>query len=161
MRVTIRPYRHGDDRAILEVHRAAVRGLAAGDYPSDLLEEWSPPVTDERVARAEATRETSRERLLLAVASAEVIGFGGFDVDTGEVTAVYVKPDAAGQGLGAALLDAIESRATEDGFVELWLESSLNAAGFYEARGYRREGDGEHRMGSGRMMPCVRMRKAL
>lgn len=42
----------------------------------------------------------------------------------------------------------VEAMGTRERVIE-W-DSSLNAAGFYEAHGYRRQMDGEHRMATGR-----------
>jgi hypothetical protein len=42
----IRPMRPEDARAFLEVHHAAVRGLASRDYSPEVIEAWAPlPVT--------------------------------------------------------------------------------------------------------------------
>lgn len=159
--VRIRPYKPGDDRSILETHRSSVHGLAIRSYPPHLLEEWSPPITDQRVARVESARLSSPEQLFVALSEAKIVGFGGFNPETGELTAVYVHPDVSRQGVGTAILHRLEAGAQERGLTELWLESSLNAVNFYAGHGYKREGDGEHRMASGRTMPCVRMRKRL
>jgi putative acetyltransferase len=159
--VEVRPYRDGDDRAIAEVHRSAVHGLAARHYPADLLDEWSAPVTDERVARAEAARPTSPESLVVAIVDGNVAGFGGVELTTGEVTAVYVRPESARCSVGTLALEALEVLGRTNNVTEFWLKSSLNAVPFYAARGYVREREGEHETWSGRSMPCIFMRKRL
>lgn len=48
----VREMRPADARAFLEVHHAAVRGLAAKDYPQAVIEDWAPlPLTDKVVER--------------------------------------------------------------------------------------------------------------
>jgi putative acetyltransferase len=41
-RLLIRQIRPEDTRAFLEVHHAAVRGLASKDYSSEVIETWAP-----------------------------------------------------------------------------------------------------------------------
>lgn len=159
--ITVRPYQPGDERVVAEVHYAAVHGLAGEHYPADLLDEWSVPVTDERVARQEAHRSTSAEILFLADVEGEVVAFSGLDPASGEVTAVYVRPEFARASVGTKLLAAVEKHAQELELDALWLEASLNAVPFYASRGYRRDQEGSHRLWTGRMMPMVRMSKRL
>jgi putative acetyltransferase len=40
--VVIREMRSEDARAFLDVHHAAVRGIAAKDYPLAVIEAWAP-----------------------------------------------------------------------------------------------------------------------
>lgn len=159
--VVVRRYLPGDDKAIAEVHREAVHGLAAKHYPQELLDDWSPPVTEERVARIQALRAESPETLFVAESGGEAIGFSSLNPITHEITAVYVIPRAARSGVGATLLAAVEEHARSLGLSTLWLESSLNAEAFYADCGFVKEGDGQHRLSTGRMMPMVRMRKKL
>jgi hypothetical protein len=35
-------------RRFLEIHHTSVRGLAANDYPTNVIEAWAAPITDER-----------------------------------------------------------------------------------------------------------------
>src|SRR5271157_6658813 len=42
MSASIREMRQEDARAFLEVHHLAVRGLAAADYPAEVIEAWAP-----------------------------------------------------------------------------------------------------------------------
>lgn len=50
-----------------------------------------------------------------------------------QVRQVVVAPDAQGQGVGRALMDAVESVARAEGVDELWLNARCTAYGFYEA----------------------------
>jgi hypothetical protein len=52
MSVKVREMLNEDARMFLEVHHAAVHGIAAKDYPPEVVEDWAPmPVTDESVER--------------------------------------------------------------------------------------------------------------
>jgi putative acetyltransferase len=69
-----------------------------------------------------------------------VVGYGHLVPAERAVRAVYVRPEAAGDGVGTALLDALESRARDLRLDALTLHASLNAVGFYERAGYERTG---------------------
>jgi GNAT superfamily N-acetyltransferase len=61
-------------------------------------------------------------------------------VESGEVKRLYVRPAHRGQGIAAALHDALESYATSFGYRWLYLDSASNmvvAIRFYEAQGYQ------------------------
>jgi len=50
MTLSIREMRPEDARAFLEVHHAAVRGLASKDYAPEVIEAWAPmPITARHV----------------------------------------------------------------------------------------------------------------
>jgi N-acetylglutamate synthase-like GNAT family acetyltransferase len=58
--------------------------------------------------------------------------------DVGEVKRMLARP--GNRGVGSALLAAIESRAAELGYEQLWLETrrvNTRAVAFYQAHGYR------------------------
>jgi predicted GNAT family N-acyltransferase len=58
-----------------------------------------------------------------------------------QVRQVVVVPDAQGSGVGRALMAAIERVAAEQGASELWLNARHSAFGFYEALGWRFDGE--------------------
>jgi putative acetyltransferase len=72
-----------------------------------------------------------------------------------------VTPRASPQGIGSALVRAIELAAHEQGIALLHLDSSTMAEPFYAALGYEARERGEHILGNGRPMACVKMRKRL
>ena len=90
-----------------------------------------------------------------------LLGYAVLDAETGEVDAVFVDPAAHGQGVGRALLAALEAMARERDVEKLFLSASLNAVAFYERAGFRalRERLYPHR--SGIMIRAVLMEKRL
>ena len=52
MSIKVRKMLTEDARTFLEVHHAAVRGIAAKDYSLEVVEDWAPiPVTERDVER--------------------------------------------------------------------------------------------------------------
>jgi ribosomal protein S18 acetylase RimI-like enzyme len=61
--------------------------------------------------------------------------------DSGEVKRLYLKPEYRGQGIAAALHDALQNYATNSGYRWLYLDTADNmtsAIRFYEQQGYER-----------------------
>ncbi|CQH58325.1 GNAT family acetyltransferase [Halobacterium hubeiense] len=79
-----------------------------------------------------------------------------YDDGVGKVERVAVRESCRGEGWGAALMDELEATASER-YDELYLHAQLPAAGFYDDRGYVREGEQFEEAG----IPHVAMRKRL
>lgn len=79
-----------------------------------------------------------------------------YEAGVGKVERVAVREARRGEGWGAALMDALEAAARER-FDELSLHAQLPAAGFYDRRGYVRDGDEFEEAG----IPHVAMHKQL
>jgi len=151
--------REEDACAFVEVHHTAIRALAAGHYPAEVIDDWAPlPVTEEAVRRTSADPDEVR---LVAEAGGAVIGLAVLVPARGELRACYVAPQAAGRGIGAALVGEVERLARANECAVLELDASLNAEPFYAHLGYESLGRGEHALRTGRLMTCVRMRKRL
>ena len=155
----IRPARLGDALEIAALHHVSVHALAGAFYPREVLDNWSPPVT---LAGAERRYRESQEDgglTLLADHQGALAGFSVVIPEAGEIAACYVAPEAARQGVGKALLNAMEAAATAHGVHELRVRASLNAKSFYSAFGYHVIGRGEHRFEDGTVMVVAFMRK--
>jgi predicted GNAT family N-acyltransferase len=77
-----------------------------------------------------------------AVASvdAEVVGTGRL-LPSGVIGRMAVAEARRGQGIGAAVLSALEERARQRGHQTVELHAQLHAAGFYDQAGYERVSD--------------------
>jgi putative acetyltransferase len=159
----IRRGRPEDALAILQTHRSAVRGTAAGAYTVAIIDEWAPAViVPERVETFRRWIGRGEELIVVATNPAgTIIGFGSIVPSDSELRAVYVNPRYGRQGIGRALLGRLEELAREAGLIELRMNASINAVPFYEAHGFVALERGEHVMSSGGRMACVSMRKAL
>jgi putative acetyltransferase len=158
----IRPAGVADVEEIAAAHLDSIRSIGPLYYPADIVNEWGARVNGalyvNAMARGEvffiAVRELDEER--------EVVGFSSHRVDEDEHrTAVYVRGHAARLGIGSALFRTAEASAIASGAASLHVDASLAAVRFYKANGFEELGRGEHRLSSGRLMPCVFMRKHL
>jgi putative acetyltransferase len=160
MSFAIRKMRPDDARAFLEVHHAAVREVAAKDYPVEIIDAWAPlPITDCDVGRVLTNPDD--EYRLVAEIEGRVVGIGALGAKNHEVRACYVAPEAGRRGVGSALLREIEREARQRGLKFLEADSSLTAEPFYAAQGYLALERGEHVLHNGERMACVKMRKHL
>jgi putative acetyltransferase len=158
-KITVRDLRPEEARRFLEIHHAAVRGIAAKDYPASVVEVWARPITDEVIERFLANRDG--ETRLVAELDGEPVGIGAVVVSNSELRACYVAPSAARRGVGSALVAEIERIARQHGLDHLTFESSTTAEPFYLALGYHIESRAELLLAPGVPMASVKMRKRL
>lgn len=107
-----------DSDAVRTVHRDSILGLGLQGYASEQVEAWAAGCasTDYRDA---ITADSVYYRV--AERDGDVVGFGSLNHDVSvedyasrpdaEVTAVYVHPDAAGEGIGSTLYEDLEAHA--------------------------------------------------
>ena len=140
----VRPATPSDARAIADVQVETWRAAYVGVMPQEVLDGLD---VDER-AQAWShwlTIETSAQ--FVAERSGAVVGFVStgpcrHEDGSGEVYAIYVRPDAWGTGSGWALMDAAVAWLAERWQEAiLWVaEENPRARGFYERYGWVAEG---------------------
>jgi GNAT superfamily N-acetyltransferase len=119
--------------------------LCAADHRNDpaVLQRWL----------SNKTPETFRSwirpgnSLLVAVEGHGILAVGCV-TDAGEITLVYVSPDARFAGVSSALLSALEDRAADRGNAVCTLQSTETARRFYLARGYSEDGPPDGKFGT-------------
>ncbi len=123
-----------DAAAIWAVRMAAIQSISTQYYTEAQLKAWCAERT------VASYLQPIREKIVLvALFRGNVMGYAQLDPKLGEVQALYVHPKHGGRGIGTALLQALTDQAQARGIVELHLESSLNAVGFYAKAGYRQK----------------------
>ena len=136
-----------DAKAIAEIHAAAARAAYKGLVPDDQLDALAPST---REAKWRQAIEFAEPQVHVAVQGDEVVGFVGFDRSrdpktpstTGEIWALYVKPEHWGKGVGVALWDAAREGLEEEGctLVTIWVPlRNERALRFHELAGFKRE----------------------
>ena len=127
----LRPYTPADSGALAQIFYDAIHTGAAAHYTQAQRTAWAAEVP---------TPEAWAKRLtglwtFVAHGPGGPIGFFSLRPD-GYLDLAFVAPLAMGQGAGAALLMATESRAKTTGLTRLTTEASLAAHGFFLRHGW-------------------------
>lgn len=170
--VRFRPGRPADAAAVARVMRAAVRGLPPAACTPRQREAWSSlPALYHRWAMG-----PGGERYLVAERGGRVVGYAAYrTLDAAaapagrarraareaELTAVFVVPASAGEGVGRGLVGAVESRARRMGARAVVVLAARSAVGFYAALGYTRGPPTSSPLPGGIRLPAARMRRRV
>lgn len=127
----LRPYLPSDAATLAALFRASIEALAAEDYDADQREAWASAADDEAAFAARLAGALT----IVALVDGEIAGFASLK-DNKLLDMLYVRPEFAGHGVGAALADAIEKLAGARGAKMLTVEASDTARDFFAARGY-------------------------
>lgn len=139
-----------------EIRTAAVRVTCATHYTAAVIDTMcAAPPPASMPGLIEAGGAFVEEQ------AGSILGYAILDSATGEVDAVFVRPECQGRGIARRLLASLETTARERGVERLFLWSSLNAVPFYAGAGFVavREESYRHRSGIG--IPAVLMEKRL
>ena len=142
-------------RVMVESWLSAHRGQMPDAAWRKRVDEWTPEVSAAAWGRLLAERaDDDHARVVLLVAEdgtgelvALVLGTDAEDDASGstaEISALYVRPDRQGQGIGRVLLQEAANRLARLGFSKLHigvLSANLPARAFYEAMGGHRVGE--------------------
>ncbi len=130
-KLALRPMLPDDVPLLAEIFRASIEELTADDYSEGQREAWASAADDED----EFGDRLAGELTLVATYEGTAIGFASL-ADNKQIDLLYVHPEAAGQGAGTMLADALEKLAAGRGSKELTVEASDSARGFFEKRGF-------------------------
>ncbi|MEU6174207.1 GNAT family N-acetyltransferase [Streptantibioticus parmotrematis] len=150
--VSVREMTEADIPAVSTIRVAGWRSAYAGIVPRSYLDAMSAE-QDARQRRSWFGRPRGRVADLVAVdESGRVSGWvclGPYRGDgpppqrSGEIYALYIRPELIGTGVRRALTDAAHLRAAELGFGTTWLwvlKDNARARRFYEHAGYTADG---------------------
>jgi GNAT superfamily N-acetyltransferase len=153
----IRRATSADCAPIWAVHTRAIRHSCATHYAPEDIAAWSGRMTPAAYAEPLLTRSM----FVAEHDDGRIAGFAQLDPVEGTVEAVYVDPDFGRQGIGRALMAAIEQEALRLRLPRLVLVASLNAVAFYEALGFVVEADVRHAIGGDHRIAAKLMSKRL
>lgn len=118
---------------------------------------WGDGLSPERYMAVDSPRRL----VLIAEIDARAVGFGILDFDTGEITAMYVLPAFARQGIGTTLLNELLTEAGREGLSRVHCQSSLFAEAFYQKAGFGSGQRGKHKFRDGQEIDYIPMIKTL
>lgn len=156
MEFTLRKATLEDTEDLARVHRESIRELCAAHYSADQIRTWTGVLKPEIYAPA-----LEAKVFLVAESDQGILGLGMLDLETAEISAIYLAPRAAGQGLGRSILQELERTASAQGLDRLTVHATLNAEGFYRSQGYKPVERTFHSLPNDTRLECVRMEKDL
>jgi putative acetyltransferase len=127
----LRPFLPADTPVLAAIFAAAIQELTGDDYDETQQEAWASVADDEE----EFGKKLAGELTLIASLNSAPVGFASLK-GKDRIDMLYVHPNAAGQGVASALLDALERLASARGAKNLSVEASDNAQEFFRKRGY-------------------------
>ncbi|GIG61771.1 hypothetical protein Lfu02_61430 [Longispora fulva] len=145
--VTIRGFRDADAPVVWTLSTLPNIGATAdASIPLALEPAAGPPAAFDDLADVRASFDGAGGAFLVAETGGHLVGMGGIlpnDAGQAEVLRVRVHPATRRQGVGRALMAALETRAAELGLREMFLDTATNqpeAVAFYQGLGYREIG---------------------
>jgi putative acetyltransferase len=127
----LRPFLPADTPVLAAIFAAAIQELTGDDYDETQQEAWASVADDE----AEFGKKLAGALTLIASLKNAPVGFASLK-GKDHIDMLYVHPNAAGQGVASALLDALEKLAGARGAEKLIVDASDNAQEFFRKRGY-------------------------
>jgi len=140
MAFTIRAAGPRDGARLHELHTAAVRRICAPHYAPEIIDGWLSNRTPEGYLP-----EIDRGAIFVVEDERRIVGFG--EAAPGVVIAVYVDPTAVRRGVGSAIMSHALGIARRGHDGPIRIESTLNAARFYERSGFAEVGRSTVRRG--------------
>jgi putative acetyltransferase len=144
---------------ICEINIASIQELCAGEYLPEQLTARCSGKTAERCRQ----RMSDPGRVTLVAEIPDPVGLhlAGFASSQDDwIVGLYVHPDYGKQGVGAALLEALEEELRARGVVVAQLFSTMTAATFYSAHGWTPEAP-TTKLVEGIAIACIPMSKKL
>jgi GNAT superfamily N-acetyltransferase len=147
----IRPALADDSDAVIAVVRASITLQCVADHrnDADTLARWLANKTPAHFLGWLADHDN---RAVVALVDDRVAGVGLLH-RSGEIRLFFIAPGMHRQGIGTAIHAALEAHARTCGLQRLHLHSTSSACAFYEALGYRSNGDAEVLFGALRGYP--------
>lgn len=127
----MRPYLAGDVMILRELFAASVEELMQDDYDENQRAAWVSIAEDE----VEFQVRLGEQLTLVVEVEGEQMGFVSLK-DNSVLDMLYVHPHYVGQGIGTALVEAVEKIAKARGAKSIAVDSSDTAQMFFEERGY-------------------------
>lgn len=160
--IKLKPVDSESADTIVNIHFDALhKGNASHFYRKDILNDWSPPISEERISELKNRISETKPIVILAYYDEKPVGFGIFNLKLQKIGAIYVKAAYTNRHVGISLLNKLEKMAIQNGCEKLHLDSSLNAKAFYEKHGFVSVTEGHFSLPSGKQMKSISMSKRV
>jgi putative acetyltransferase len=136
--VSLREASPEDAAVMAHIQSASLRENGEEYYTDEQLAHLAPAEPDaETIPEDEFTDDSCRP--IIAELDGEIVGWGSIYLNENVLAATFVDPDYTGQGTGRAIVEKLEAIARQEDVEELTVPASLNAVGFYETLGYKKQ----------------------
>ncbi len=129
----IRAFKTSDAPHLLKIFCAAIDSLAAADYGPAARAVWRSRCPS--LEHLTAAYRDGRQTFVAVGSQDDPLGFCDLGPD-GHIQFLYVAPEAARQGIGTALLAALEACAKQGGLAGLTAEASQTALPVFQRAGF-------------------------
>ena len=154
-KLAIRKADRGDAQRIWDIRVAAIRAQCRGFYGEEVLEAWTKgDLSDQFVAWVESS-------FYVAIDGDAIVGTGAIDIESGQIDAVFIRPEYMGHGIARTMMAHLEGLAVSTELKVVSLSSTLNAAPFYRKCGFIGETIGIYESPRGFTLDCILMTKIL
>jgi putative acetyltransferase len=131
-KAALRPFLPADVPTLAEIFQASVEELTGDDYSEAQQAAWVSQADDVAAFGGRLAQSLT----LVATLEGSPVGFACLK-GTDRIEMLYVHPDAAGQGVGALLYDALEKLAGARKAARLTADVSDTAEDFFRRRGFQ------------------------
>ncbi len=134
--LSIRRARAEDAPALLEVQRLAIGAISPHAYERQELDAWLSGLTHAALTERIVTREVFVATADMPGISRVPVGFAELLLPQSEVSAIFIRPEYQGKGVGGALIAVLEACACDHELHILQVHAAKNALGFYRRAGF-------------------------
>ena len=133
---TIRLFNEADAGAVQDIIHRSLREVNSKDYPAELIEEYCAYFTLEKIKS-----QAISAHMYVAVAGDKIVGTGSIAPYWGSekesiLLTIYVLPEMIKQGIGTAIINALEQDEYFLRANRIEIPSSITAVKFYQKMGY-------------------------
>jgi putative acetyltransferase len=132
-RIVLKPYQQEDASFLAGIFFNTIHIINAKDYSAQQIAAWAPPAALETEGWIKKWQKRSP---LVAVLEHKIVGFAEFEA-SGHIDCFYCHHEYQGCGVGSFLLEEIERQAKKTQIKRIYVEVSITAKPFFEARGFR------------------------
>ena len=137
----IRLFDKSDSGAVQNIIHRGLREINGRDYPAELIEKYCAYFTLEKICN-----QADLAHMYVAVLENKIVGTGSIAPYWGSETesillTIYVLPEMIGQGIGTAIINALEQDKYFLRANRVEIPSSITAVKFYQKMGYEFKND--------------------
>ena len=135
-KITIRRFAETDAETVQNIIHRGLREINGKDYPAELMEKYCNYFTLEKIKN-----QAISAHMYVAVSGDEIVGTGSIAPYWGRekesiLLTIYVLPEMIGQGIGTAIINALEMDEYFLRANRIEIPSSITAVKFYQKMGY-------------------------